>query len=361
MSAVDAIAVLDFGSQYTQLIARRIRELAVYSEILPPTVSSRGAPARRLQGHHPLRGALQRLRSGGAAALPRALRRRRPRPRHLLRHAGDGVSPGRSRGARPTRREYGKAAVELRAPSKLLRGVTPDRDDRLTVWMSHGDTVLAPPPGLCRARDHRQLSGGGDGRRRAPALRRAVPPRGRPHAPGSAHPGELPGHLRRAALVVHGVLRRHRGGRHPLPGRARPGAVRAVGRGRLVGGRRPRAPRHRRSADLRVRRQRPPAPGGGRGGGAHRSATPSRSISCTPTPRHALPDAASRGGRSRGEAQAHRARVHRRLRGGSAAARGRSRGLPRARSIPTSSSPCRPRGPRRRSRPTTTWGAFRSA
>jgi GMP synthase (glutamine-hydrolysing) len=54
---------------------------------------------------------------------------------------GGRVEPG-------ARREYGSAAVELGASSKLFSGVTPEDGDRLAVWMSHGDTVLAPPPGF---------------------------------------------------------------------------------------------------------------------------------------------------------------------------------------------------------------------
>jgi GMP synthase (glutamine-hydrolysing) len=147
VSATDAIAVLDFGSQYTQLIARRIRELAVYSEILPPSASAEDIQRGGYRGV---------ILSGGPASVSD---RDAPLPSAAMFDVGVPVlgicygmqAMGYLLGGRvePShRREYGKAAVELRGASKLLRGVTPDADGRLTVWMSHGDTVLATPPGF---------------------------------------------------------------------------------------------------------------------------------------------------------------------------------------------------------------------
>ena len=86
----DKILILDFGAQYTQLIARRIRELGVYCEIWawdhdPAEIAAFGARGIILSGgpeSTTLRG-----RAEGAAA---GIRRRRADPRHLLRHADAG-------------------------------------------------------------------------------------------------------------------------------------------------------------------------------------------------------------------------------------------------------------------------------
>jgi GMP synthase (glutamine-hydrolysing) len=145
--ATGAIAVLDFGSQYTQLIARRIRELAVYSEILPPTVPPEDL---RRAGYKGI------ILSGGPSSV---YDQGAPLPSLAVFDTGVPVlgicygmqMMGYLLGGRvepSAKREYGHARFELRAPSKLLRGVTPDRDDGLSVWMSHGDIVLAPPAGF---------------------------------------------------------------------------------------------------------------------------------------------------------------------------------------------------------------------
>jgi GMP synthase (glutamine-hydrolysing) len=147
VSTVDAIAVLDFGSQYTQLIARRIRELSVYSEILPPTVS---VEALREAGYRGI------ILSGGPSSV---YDDKAPLPPLAVFKTGVPVlgicygmqAMGYLLGGQVVpadRREYGQARIALCGSSPLFNGVDPDRDDRLTVWMSHGDTVMAPPPGF---------------------------------------------------------------------------------------------------------------------------------------------------------------------------------------------------------------------
>jgi GMP synthase (glutamine-hydrolysing) len=143
----EKIAVLDFGSQYTQLIARRIREMAVYSEILPPD--------------HPVEALVEAgyrgvILSGGPSSV---YEDGAPLPARGLFEAGIPVlgicygmqAMGYLLGGHvipSERREYGKAEIRLTGASPLLDGVTPDAGDRLTVWMSHGDVVLRPPKGF---------------------------------------------------------------------------------------------------------------------------------------------------------------------------------------------------------------------
>ncbi len=144
---MDKVAVVDYGSQYTQLIARRIREAHVYSEIFPPTV-----PLERLRQYQAV------VLSGGPASV---YDDGAPLPPPALFEAGLpvlGICYGMQAMARvlggvvePTpHREYGRAEVRLEAPDPLFEGVAPDAAGGLTVWMSHGDTVLAAPPGFTR-------------------------------------------------------------------------------------------------------------------------------------------------------------------------------------------------------------------
>lgn len=140
------VIIIDYGSQVTQLIARRVREAGVYSEIHPCVIT-----AEQVAGHE-----ARRRHSVGRAGQRRG--KRRPDPGqgvagtgragtgHLLRHAAHGPALGGEL-ARSETREYGPADFQCCAPSPLWEGVeTPGGSTR--VWMSHGDKVKTPPPGF---------------------------------------------------------------------------------------------------------------------------------------------------------------------------------------------------------------------
>ncbi len=137
------ILILDYGSQFTQLIARRIREERVYCEIHPPTVS-----LDWIRGWNP-RGLIL---SGGPASVygdnvpsadPELLRLGIPilgicYGMQLIAHLEGGrVQQGR--------REYGRAELTVGEPDELFEGFQPG--EVVTVWASHGDHVDEPPPG----------------------------------------------------------------------------------------------------------------------------------------------------------------------------------------------------------------------
>ena len=147
MDAVDKVAVLDFGGQYTQLIARRIREFSVYSEILPCTQPVESILAGGYAGI---------VLSGGPSSV---YEEGAPLPAKALFEAGIpllGICYGmQAMGyllgghvVPTTRHEYGAAEVQLTGSSPLFAGVSTGADRRLSVWMSHGDSVLRPPKGF---------------------------------------------------------------------------------------------------------------------------------------------------------------------------------------------------------------------
>jgi GMP synthase (glutamine-hydrolysing) len=139
----DTVLVVDFGAQYAQLIARRVRECHVYSEIVPSTM-----PAEEMLARHPKAVIL----SGGPSSV--YAENAPPAPPGLL-TAGVPVlgicygfqllvSELGGTVERTGTAEYGATSLEGTSPSLLLSG-TPARQQ---VWMSHGDTAVAPPPGF---------------------------------------------------------------------------------------------------------------------------------------------------------------------------------------------------------------------
>ncbi|MGI8456894.1 MAG: glutamine-hydrolyzing GMP synthase [Propionibacteriaceae bacterium] len=139
----DLVVVVDFGAQYAQLIARRVREAKVYSEIVSHTVS-----AQQILDRHPKAIIL----SGGPSSVyePGA-----PQLDPSLLSAGTPVfgicygfmAMAKALGgevAKTGMREYGRTSVSVLDPGTLLAGLPPT----LSSWMSHGDEVIGAPDGF---------------------------------------------------------------------------------------------------------------------------------------------------------------------------------------------------------------------
>ena len=147
----DKVLILDFGSQYTQLIARRVRELGVYSEIY-----ACDAKPADIQAFKPNAIVL----SGGPESVYDVKGHEAPRVVFDLGVPVLGVCYGMQTMAEQLggkvegsdHREFGAAQVRPVGESRLLDGLEDNRDAQgrrlLDVWMSHGDRVVAVPPGF---------------------------------------------------------------------------------------------------------------------------------------------------------------------------------------------------------------------
>ena len=167
----DRILILDFGSQYTQLIARRVREIGVYCEILP--CDEEEAVIRDF-------GASGIILSGGPASATEEDTFRAPEAafeagvpvlgicygmQAMAAQLGGGVESS-------DHREFGFAQVRARGHTELLRNIedhaSPEGYGLLDVWMSHGDRVTDLPPGfkVMASTDSAPIAGMADEERR---------------------------------------------------------------------------------------------------------------------------------------------------------------------------------------------------
>lgn len=145
-SFFDKILILDFGSQYTQLIARRVRECQIYCEIHPYHISLEEVRSLSPKGI---------IFSGGPASV---YEKSAPKCEPTLLQMGIpilGICYGMQligdllggKVAHSEKREYGNATLTIDQGGKLFKGLG-RRGQQLEVWMSHGDQIRKLPPGF---------------------------------------------------------------------------------------------------------------------------------------------------------------------------------------------------------------------
>ncbi|RPI65840.1 MAG: glutamine-hydrolyzing GMP synthase, partial [Ignavibacteriales bacterium] len=143
MTNRETILIIDFGSQYTQLITRRIREANVYSEIHPHTLTVTAIKKLEPKGIILSGGPMSVYDEGAPDIDPEILRLGIPilgicyGLQFICKISGGKVE-------KASDREYGKAELNIQGASDLLNGV----DDKTTVWMSHGDYLTEVPAGF---------------------------------------------------------------------------------------------------------------------------------------------------------------------------------------------------------------------
>lgn len=139
----ETVLILDFGGQYTQLIARRVRELGVYSEIIPFNTSVEEVRRKNPRAIILSGGPSSVYEEGAPHPDPKILDLDVPSlgicygAQLMAYFLGGEVKPS-------ARREYGYAELESEPDSLLMRGVA----SPVKVWMSHGDYVSRPPEGF---------------------------------------------------------------------------------------------------------------------------------------------------------------------------------------------------------------------
>ena len=257
------VLVVDFGAQYAQLIARRVREASCFSEVVPHSM-----PVAEMLAKDPaaviLSGGPSSVYEEGAPSLDPALL-----------EAGVPVfgmcygfqAMARALGGTVEKTglsEFGATPADVLDTSSTLFNGQPAEQ---SVWMSHGDSVSR---GARRDEGHGHHVRSARGRvrgRRPQALRRAVAPRGAALDVRPAGARELPpARCGPEGGVDRGERRRRPRRLGACPGRRGPGHLRPVRGRRLLGCRGAGAEGRRRPADLRVRRPRAAALGGGRAG-----------------------------------------------------------------------------------------------
>ena len=189
LPVTDAVLIVDFGGQFTQLIARRVREANVYSEIVPFHAAEKaiaelkpkaiilsGGPASVLDEGSPQ--VPDAIFAAGVPVLGICYGQQ-----GMVARLGGVVEPS-------SEREYGSALIDMKAASPLFEGVAA-AGETAPVWMSHGDRVASLPEGFVSIATSRNAPYAAIADETAAALRGSVPSRSRPHAQRRCHAAKL--------------------------------------------------------------------------------------------------------------------------------------------------------------------------